>query len=138
MNYLAMARQECANWLTDNKCLGCDIGDDLELRRFRAEGKSCALAMGEACRYFTLNVLPIADLTEDKFKAREFQEAKFEYLRRFSEEGLCKTRLCSCGQAMGKGERMCEACRQNRRKKTLKDAATRQRRKLKDASSTVV
>ncbi|MHC4266933.1 MAG: hypothetical protein ACYSTS_00580 [Planctomycetota bacterium] len=104
-------RNECANLIRQNECLGVDtLG-----KRFRNEGP-CYVLEKDACIYFVKAVLPIA-------KQRGYGNVISQYQRIDinSELKNVKIRNCVCGAEIPKGKQVCEKCRKKKRQKTHRE-----------------
>ncbi len=120
MNDLTLSsfiRNECANILRQNECLGIDVLG----KRFRNEG-DCYVLKQEPCLYFVKAVLPVA-------RQRGYGNVISQYQRIDinSELKNIKVRNCGCGAELPKGKQLCEKCRKKRRLKSQKEHNSKRR-----------
>jgi len=92
--------------------------------------RRCKVARGERCEYFERAVLPLADQAsppdDPRLQARR-AEARRAYLRKHDLDGAEDPgRSCpDCGGPLPKGKRLCETCRQRRRRASYRAARNR-------------
>ncbi len=96
--------------------------------------RRCKVGRGERCEYFERTVLPLADQAspadDPRLQARR-AEARRAYRRKHDLDGAEEPgRRCpDCGGPLPKGKRLCEACRQRRRRVSYRAARNRSSQK---------
>jgi hypothetical protein len=109
-----LAQQHCANY-DQSRCLGADVWS-----KTCRPLKVCLLHESKPCRYFEICVLPNA-----KYGNPQILEAKRTYERSFGPGPSLNA--CDCGKPMAPGKRLCESCRIQNRRATLRKEKQRQR-----------
>lgn len=117
-----LARDQCCNWV-NGVCVGTGFKalPNGELRHFllveddqRLEGQPCRVGRNKRCTFFERSVLPMAE-SPGEIAARTSYVSKFP-VDRFSGHD----RYCQCGEPIAKGRRMCDECRDKRRRETYR------------------
>ena len=112
-------RNECANY--DSHYGGCLFED--------FGGKCAVVDLGKPCRYFERAVLGPPDYP--------YKTAGYDWGRLFAAYGQINptfagrgvtVRRCECGAVLSTRERVCEKCREGRRKATYRAAQQKRRR----------
>lgn len=125
---LQMARAECANLCKDGSCLGI-TADCLtsECPTVAVPFERCKLAKPKGtCRYFERTVLPLIQYFPRYAKAAE------RYRKRLPKAAAPPTAIigmweCDCGKPMPKGRRMCDSCRDTKKRERWKQTKRRKR-----------
>jgi hypothetical protein len=126
----AFIRGECANAQPDDGCLS------------RAAG--CLVVRGRRCRFFEASVLPSLTRCSSARRLKVYPDAADAYLRLHRElDGVLHpepTRLCACGEPLGKRRRLCDACATTRRREAYRraKAGNRGRRPQLTGKSTLI
>ena len=130
---LGMARAECANLCKDGSCLGIPVEclvserDGKKVKPVAAPLDRCKLAESKGtCRYFEKAVLPLVHYWPRYAKAVE------RYRKRLPKNKALPAAIagmweCDCGNPMQKGRRMCDSCRDAKKRKRWKKAKRRKR-----------
>jgi len=125
----ALARECCGNW-TNGICLGGGFRalPNGELRHFVLEqdgeqfgGRPCRVGRGQRCEFFERMVLPVAE-SPGEVAARTTYVSKFP-VDRFAGTG----RYCSCGEPIPRRRRVCDSCREARRRASRRNSYHRKR-----------
>jgi len=91
---------------------------------------ACAVYLGGRCAWFEKAVLPLADREPERFGAASTAYLKQALLLGFRGASTAGANRCnSCGAAIAPRRRLCDVCRERRRKASYRVSRRRKRRK---------
>lgn len=135
-----LARQECANMLSDGSCENIDIRNGVLIPG--KPRKTCLVRDGLRCEYFERLILPLVRTASDR-RAVELQSACDEYHQKhtspgvqgkmWADENISSVPCPDCGGEKPKGRTRCPTCAVKRKRKLARDRKEKQRKSSKDA-----
>ena len=135
MTPLQLARDYCANWLTDSKgCLGAIFDDDLQSPRCWPKPHCILESPGHRCLYFEECVVPMGRSIVNPACRQQFEAAVNQY-RVAARLPTAQCRACPvCGRTMAAGRRFCFLCAAAKRKASTRKSAAKHRQACKQLS----
>ena len=95
--------------------------------------KDCKVEKGQRCGYFEQAALPTAGQLKDGNKVIDEYQRVCGFMRPIG-ISVIKAKFCQCGNTISAGRRLCDKCKEKKRKKTYRES---QRKHRTDRMSTV-